>query len=230
MLTLLAMPSDLAPNLVALRDMRERTIAQLSEAFAHDRIEVEDFERRLTLVHRASSAAEITQVVSDLDGTATTPLLSAPATFSALASVHDRQRMMAVLGGVERRGVWTPPRRLKLLALMGGIFLDFREASLLPGVTEVQVVALMGGVAIIVPPSLSVEVSGTAVMGGFEHVERVPLLPDPDRPVLRVGGLAVMGGVSVQTRLPGESERGGHRRRRHERRALDRQEPKRLLE
>ena len=101
---------------------------------------------------------------------------------------------------------------------MGGIVLDFREALLLPGVTEIHVLALLGGAQIIVPPGLSVEVSGTAIMGGFGHVERIPEQLDPDRPVLRVHGLAIMGGVAVETRLPGESEAEAHRRRRRNRR------------
>ena len=88
------------------------------------------------------------------------------------------------------------------------------------GFTEVQVLALMGGVQIIVPPGLPVEVAGTAIMGGFGHVERIPARLDPEVPVLRIRGAAVMGGVAVETRLPGESESEAHRRRRRDRRAL----------
>jgi hypothetical protein len=89
----------------------------------------------------------------------------------------------------------------------------------------------MGGVQLIVPPSLSVEVSGTAVLGGFGHVERAPVQFDPDRPLLRVHGLAIMGGVAVETRLAGESEMEAHRRRNRDGPALaGRSEPKRLPE
>jgi hypothetical protein len=70
----------------------------------------------------------------------------------------------------------------------------------------------MGGVQLIVPPTLSVEVSGAAICGGFGHVERIAAQADPDRPVLRVRGVAVFGGVAVETRLPGESERDADRR------------------
>ena len=136
---------------------------------------------------------------------------------------------MAIFGGVERGGTWTLPRRLNAFAILGGMVLDLREALLLPGVTEIHVVAALGGAQLIVPPSLSVEVSGTAIMGGFAHVDRVPAQSDPDRPVLRVHGLALMGGVAVETRLPGESEQQAHRRRTRVPHALgDRDQPKRL--
>ena len=122
--------------------------------------------------------------------------------------------MMAILGGLERRGSWTMPRSVRASAIFGGMVLDFREAILQPGITDIHIVALMGGVQLIVPPSLAVEVSGTAIMGGVDHLDRAPPQLDPDRPLLRVHGVAIMGGIAVETRLSGESELDAHRRRR----------------
>ena len=231
------MPLDEKPatSLVALRDARERAIAQLSDAFAHDLIGVDEFERRLTLAHRADTIAQVEEIVSDLTATApSAALVPARAQPPVPATERDSASLLALFGGVERRGPWKLPRRLQAFAILGGIVLDFREALLLPGVTEIYVLALLGGAQIIVPPGLSVEVSGTAIMGGFGHVERVAEQLDPDRPVLRVHGLAMMGGVAVETRLPGESETEAHRRRRRDRRDRramgGRGEPKRLPE
>ena len=232
MLSSVPMPSDEKPttNLAALREAREQAIAQLSDAFAHDLIEVEEFERRVTLAHRASSLSQVEQTVLDLTVAApSTALVPAPLQLPERANERERDNVLALFGGVERRGAWTLPRHLKASAVLGGIVLDFREALLSPGVTEVHVLALMGGVQIIVPPGLSVEVSGTAIMGGFGHVERIPGRLDPEVPVLRVHGMAIMGGVAVETRLPGESESDAHRRRRRDRRAVGPGAPPRRL-
>lgn len=114
-----------------------------------------------------------------------------------------------------------------MLALLGGAQLDFREARLPPGVTELHITAVMGGVQIVVPPQLAVEMDGIAIMGGFAHSERTPPKPDPERPILRITGLAVWGGVHIETRLPGESESDAHRRER-EQRKLERRERRAL--
>jgi hypothetical protein len=216
------MPSDEKPtNLAALRSAREKAIAQLSDAFAHDVIEVEEFERRVTLAHRGNSVSEVEQTVSDLTSAASsTALVPATAYLPEGPNARERDGVLALFGGVERRGAWALPRYLKASAVFGGIVLDFRDASLSPGVTEVQVLALLGGVQIIVPPGLAVEVAGAAIMGGFGHIERIPERLDPEVPVLRVRGVAIMGGVAVETRLPGESESEAHRRRGRDRRAL----------
>ncbi|HLK37339.1 MAG TPA: LiaF domain-containing protein [Polyangiaceae bacterium] len=216
-------PDPKSASLVALRAAREQAIGRLSDAFAHDVIDVDEFERRLTLAHGAASVADVERTVSDLDGPGpTTALVAAPAPGPLAPGATGAQapRLVAVLGGVERAGRWTVPRRLRATALLGGMVLDLRDAVLPPGTTEIDVLAVMGGVQIVVPPTLSVEVAGNAFMGGFAHVERVPSDPDPERPLLRVRGLALLGGVAVETRLAGESERDAHRRRKRARHAL----------
>jgi hypothetical protein len=101
---------------------------------------------------------------------------------------------------------------------MGGAGLDFREARFAPGVTEVHILAIMGGVEVIVPPGITVETTGLGIMGGFDgHSQTVPS-DDPSAPVLRIRGLAVMGGIEVKMMLPGETGRDARRRRKDERR------------
>jgi hypothetical protein len=141
--------------------------------------------------------------------------------------VPVRQTRLAIMGGVDRRGAWTVPQHLRCIAILGGVQLDYREARLPAGVVDVSVFALMGGVHIIVPPDLAVEISGSAIMGGFEELDRTPAQPDPDRPTLRIHGFAMMGGVSIETRLVGESSREARRRVRKERKELRRLEGKR---
>ena len=212
-------------ELVSLREARERTIARLSDLFASDDLDVDEFDRRLTIAHRAGSLAEIEALVADFPLAAASPgtaLATATPSVQVVpaASARAAQSIVAIFGGAVRRGQWTAPRHLRIVTVCGGAQIDFREARLPAGVTTVSIFALMGGVEIIVPPGLSVEVHGAAIMGGFDHLERSPPSPDPDRPTLRIEGFAMMGGVHVATRLPGEDERDARRRQRRERRAL----------
>jgi hypothetical protein len=211
-------------TLVSVRDARERTIAILSDLFARDDLELDEFERRVSLVHRAANVAEVEKVIDDLklpDGVA--GVAPRPSTALVPASqVRQSETLVAILGGATRRGTWTAPQHLRVFAFMGGSELDFREARLAPGVTDVTIFAMMGGVQITVPPDLAVEVHGGAILGGFEHIDRQPPEADPDRPILRVHGFAIMGGVGIETRLAGETERDARRRRRRERKALRR--------
>jgi hypothetical protein len=210
-------------SLVSVRDHREAIIARLCDHFGYDDLDVDEFERRLTRAHQATSIAELDALVDGLPDRQPRTAAREHAALVPAAEVRDRQTIGAIMGGVERHGHWTCPRRLRVIAMMGGAELDFREARLGAGVTEVDVTAFMGGVNVIVPPDLAVETSGFAFMGGVAHLERAPAAPDPERPVLRIHGTAVMGGVSVVTRLPGETAWGAWQRDREERRDQRRQ-------
>jgi hypothetical protein len=213
--------SNTAGALVALRERREQVIAVLTEQFSRDTFELDELERRLDLAHRADSIAALDTLVVDLDVAASTTALAAPAVDDAtLATWPRRKRLTAILGGFEKRGAWTCPRHVSVTAVMGGAEVDLREAEMAPGVTEMNVIAIMGGVELIVPPWLSVEVDATAILGGFEELHRAPTTPEPGRRVLRITGVAIMGGVSIETRLPGESRREAKRRTKREAKAL----------
>ena len=229
-------PTSLTPPNRALirraQETRERVIARLSDHFAHDALDVDEFERRVTVAQTSDNPADIEALLADLPEVGG-PIAPVPAVVptvvpALLPPERDRDTLYAIFGGIDRRGAWTVPRRMKIVAIMGGASLDLREARFPPGVVELDVTAVMGGIEIVVPPGLAVQMHGSAIMGGFADVDRAPANPDPDAPLLRVRGLTMMGGVSVSMRLPGESERGARRRARRELRA-DRRE-QRLLD
>jgi len=196
---------------------RERTIALLSDSFARGELEMERFEELLTLAHRASTADELTALTADLSVPAAQ---AAPVRAIELAcDVPTRGSVLAVFGGTRRNGAWTVPRHMHVTAIFGGVEIDLRDARLPAGTIDLYVRAVFGGVEIIVPPTLAVEIHGSAILGGFDQMERTPASPDPGVPVLRIHGTAILGGVNVDTRLPGESSRMAHRRNRWERRA-----------
>ena len=201
------------------RETRERVIARLSEHFAADTLEVDEFERRVTLAHTKDSPEAIEALLADLPalGGDVHAIAPGPTVVPSLVPAdEDRQSMFAVFGGVQRGGTWTVPRKLRVTAAMGGVQLDLREARFPPGGVDIHVRAVFGGIDIIVPPGLAVQMHGSAIMGGFAQVDRSPASPDPEAPMVRVHGVAIMGGVDVRMMLPGESESGAARRQRRE--------------
>ena len=59
------------PALVALRARREGVIDALSNHFACDALDLDEFEQRVDLAHRATSVAELDQLLRDLEPAAT---------------------------------------------------------------------------------------------------------------------------------------------------------------
>jgi len=111
---------------------------------------------------------------------------------------ESTQYIFALLGGNTRKGTWSPASDIIVVAVMGGVPLDFREADLLEGETVVTILTIMGGVDVKVPPDVHVRCEGLGLLGGFSHTAH--RATDPDAPTIVFRGLAVMGGVDVKVR------------------------------
>ncbi len=133
--------------------------------------------------------------------------------------IRDHSVIVGIMGGGERSGSWIPARNNWAVGVMGGCELDFRDAQLGSGVTEVRVLAMMGGVEILVPPDVHVECSGMGIMGGFGVSTHYRPPAHPDAPILRVTGVAIMGGAGVTVRYPGETAREARYRLKAEKKA-----------
>jgi hypothetical protein len=184
-----------APELEIAR-LRARTIAELERHCAAERISPAEFDRRAVSARAATSALELRPLLSDLalastHGSAAEHLPAHP------LGGEERSYAVAIMSGSNLSGQWEPAEQVYGFALMGGVRLDFREAALLEGVvTNLSLFCLMGGCEVIVPPDITVSVSGTGLLGGFGHVEQTS--SDPGAAHLHINGLAVLGGVEIK--------------------------------
>lgn len=169
-----------------------------------------EYERRVELAYRAASNDALLDLTRDL---APPPpvRLEAPSSLAAPDATRvatnlpvKPKNFFALMSGVVRRGAWVVPSKMRAFACMGGVSLDLRDATLTAPVTEVYVMALMGGAEIIVPPNVRLESDGFAIMGGFEDQLKEPASHDPNAPIIRVRGLAIMGGVECRVANPGD--------------------------
>lgn len=193
------------PAVIGERE-RERVVRDLGDHFAQDHLTLDEYEFRVQAALQATQWYQLDATTSDL------PSLSRPTMRPAALeeSVHETatgrksRTLLAIMGGLVRRGSWLVPKRLRALAIMGGVELDLRDATLTGVITEIHALALMGGVEITVPPGVRLEVDGLAIMGGFEDQEgSFPAIAQHDAPVVRVTGLALMGAVVTRMKPRG---------------------------
>jgi hypothetical protein len=184
-----------------LEHFRHRTLAELEHQLDVQHLPRDEYDRRVSLALRASTPSELKPLVSDLIAAAGP---ADPARLSGGASAGDggTEYAFALMSGSVREGSWEPAETIHALAIMGHVRLDFRDASLLEGTTTVHAFAAMGGITVIAPPDVHVSVSGIGLMGGFGRIRRSA--PHPDAPRIHVDGLAIMGGVEVKVREPGD--------------------------
>ena len=98
------------------------------------------------------------------------------------------------MGGYRRMNNSKDFKGGELTAIMGGLEIDLREASL-KGDAVIDIFALMGGVEMRVPEDWLVIIEGFPFMGGFEDKTRPP---KESTKHLIIKGTAMMGGIEIK--------------------------------
>jgi hypothetical protein len=199
------------PSQLRISDQDRHQVAEvLREAAGEGRIDFEELDQRLDATYAARTYADLVPITLDLPAAPTTGLPARPAaaTPSPVVSGPAEERHLAIMSGFERKGLWVVPRRLTIVAFMGGASLDMRQAQFASQEVVVTVNAIMGGADITVNPHTHVVLEGTGIMGGYSGPsDRTPAELDANSPVVRIRGFAIMGGVSVSRKLVRGSRR-----------------------
>jgi len=197
---------------------REQAAEILRKAAGDGRLTLDELDERLAAAYAARTYADLESITSDLPG----PGVSVSAASAAQVSggfPADRiggtpgtpvAIAIAIMSGTGRRGRWVVPRRYTCFALMGAIELDLREAQFAEREVTIQAFALLGGVTITVPEDIEIDVSGSGIIGGFDHKASGPGIPGAPR--VNVIGVSLLGGVEVKRKPLKRPGRGKQRR------------------
>ncbi len=210
---------------LATDDNRGEIVNELSAAVARGQINLDEFEERSTHAWSARYVDELLQLVADItdnpgslvgqgfpharstaNDSPTHPSQAVARARGQITGQSDGSSLsLSIIGGAERSGNWVCPNTHTTIAVMGGNVVDLREARFESGEIRINAFTVMGGIEIVVPEGVRVICDGVGLMGGFgtsvdkKAVVQPASLPD-NAPVVRINGLAIMGGVSVITR------------------------------
>jgi hypothetical protein len=206
---------------------REQVAEVIRTAVTDGRLTMVEGDERLRDTYAAIFRRDLAPITADLQPVDAAPVPSTDPSMRRPLGRLDRPSSttsVAVLSGAQKRGEWTPGLTHRVVAFWGGAELSFRDARLddaglaigaiaimggvnldlrgIPAGVEVtvQAVAIMGGIDVTVDPDTTVIEDGFGFMGGFEDGSGVPRRPDGPR--VRVSGLALLGGVSVNRKPP----------------------------
>ena len=205
------------PEIRASDAEREYVVDVLRGHCSEGRIDLDEFSERINRVYAARTIGELTDITADLP---------VPVAHTGMATTNDelgRTRRaikwtIGVMSGPARRGRWRVEGETTAIAFMGGVTLDLRDAEIAGDEITIRCFAIMGGIEIIVPEGIEVHENGIPFMGGFDNkTANVPILPGS--PVVKITGLAMMGGVDIKSKASPEEEQKRKEERRRSRSA-----------
>jgi Domain of unknown function (DUF1707) len=176
------------PAIRASDSERDAAVERLQVAFAEGRIDDQEFDQRMRSALTARTRADLDRLLADLPR---------PAALATVEPQPTGRLLLAMKGGVQRRGRWRVPERLNAVAYKGACEVDLRAAELSAASTAITAVAYKGRVEILVPPGVRVQVRGYSYGGHWDDQVPDDDLP-PDAPVVHVQAVAYKGTVEAR--------------------------------
>jgi hypothetical protein len=164
---------------------RERVLSLLGEALADGRLTPDEHAERTATACSARTLGDLVGLTADLTPADAQPIL-----------VDDRP-LHAVFGSVRRGGRWVVPVRMPLVAVLGTVELDLREAVLQRRHIIIDAQVLGGRLRLLVPEGVRVQVTGRTVLCPRDVRLRAT---GADGPLVEVRGTLVLG--SLRARNP----------------------------
>lgn len=183
-----------------LEARKKELIDILTGRYASDELPVEEYERLVADIHRAADPRELAVVGDIVSGSRgeSSPVRGA-GNYAAAGPAHV-QNEAAVLTERRHSGNWLRKRNVAASTVLASQIFDFRDVTLPPGETILELFVLLGSAEIIVNDDLAVRMEVVPVAGDATLGRGVLTREREGRPVLVLSGSVLLGSVAVKAR------------------------------
>ncbi|WP_181274638.1 DUF1707 SHOCT-like domain-containing protein [Brevibacterium oceani] len=185
---------------------RDEAIEVLREAAGDGRITVDELDERMEKVHAAKFPIDLDEVLADLttelpsDRFRPTSAIAPAADRGQAIQGHNLLDPLVIKAGWEsevRRARWAVPPYIRCEPSMSNIELNFLEVDTDLQTIDVEIVAGMGSVTVVIPDDWAVNVDELSKSwGSVKSV--VNAVPTGRKPIVRVGGSIGMGSFKAR--------------------------------
>jgi hypothetical protein len=198
-------PNNVGPiaggNLRASDADRDQVATLLSTAYAEGRLSREEHDERIDQLMAAKTFDDLLPITQDLvivgpPAPVATPQSSSRFAIDTTGQNAESDKMIAIFGGVTRKGRWRVRKNTHALALFGGMDLDLRDAIFEAPVVEISGFWCFGGLDMKVPEGIEIQDQTAGIFGGTDVRDVGD--PAPGAPMLVIKGVSLFGGVSIK--------------------------------
>jgi Domain of unknown function (DUF1707)/Cell wall-active antibiotics response 4TMS YvqF len=160
---------------------RERTLERLRDAAGEGRLSLEELSERIDAATGAVTREQLATLTTDLP--------------AALPAMVGPDRGFGLFD-LKRSGAWIVPASSRWRPIFGTVVLDLRAARITAPVVTLDVRAIFGGIDLLVPEGVGVELRARTLLGSVKHEGGEP--PAPGAPLVVLTGRTVFGAIRVR--------------------------------
>lgn len=186
---------------------RERAIGLINDAFSQGYLDITEFEERSGTIYGARTRGDLRGVVADLPNASllfpdAPDVVGPTAAGSAVAQVPEMSAPETISADWEakrRRGAWTVPARMILTGEMGTFELDYRLATFVTPIVELQLQVSASTVRLRVGPDHEVRYDAVVKSGWSSIKDKAGSPGRPGGHVITVtGALSGMSSLTIK--------------------------------
>ncbi|GAA3753652.1 hypothetical protein HDA32_004437 [Spinactinospora alkalitolerans] len=179
---------------------RDRVAEILREAAGEGRITLDELDERLDRTYRARTYDDLAPLTADLPTQPDAPSTPRPEGAVLRAGSEQTLELKAKAGTITRKGNWQVPGRVVVKNPYGDTRLNFRDATLLSTIVELDITASWGDAKIILPDGASADINvDTSWFGSVDS--RVREAASPPAPHFKITGGVKGGSLKVRYKM-----------------------------
>lgn len=172
--------------------LRDKVVDQLKYNLANNHLEIDEFEQLVKIALSTQSKSELLSLTTDLPAKDQTEIKTQE---QELEAYKDKESMISILSETKRKGMWIPPKQLRVLTVLGDSEIDFREVQLGPDLTYISLGCWLGSSKIIVPPGVNVVSNVKNILGSINNGSQGRM--NPDSSTIVIDGKVILGEVTI---------------------------------
>ena len=187
----------LVPRNIPLSEQKNVAEDFLSEAFARDLITMEEFEKRISSVHKSESNRDIQAELEDLPENLRIQIHRA----GTESSLNDVTKTNLILSSRTIKGAKLKYRKMKSKLILAEQKLDYSKTVLEPGKYYIDATVVLASLTVIIPENYAVSIDMSTILS--EIKEGDSKIPGPDCPEIIIRGKVILGEVKVKVKGSG---------------------------
>lgn len=182
---------------------REKVTEILNTCYSNNLLEIEELERRLSLVQKAKFIEDLDLLIADAPKELIQP--DSPAILKKtengpLSFSQPEKKIMCIMGSRRLRSHNLEIQKAKVVTVMGEVILDFRGLTLPQEPITINVSTVMGSSQILVDPGTPVDFEVLTIMGDNQEKGNLKPYSRANGSGLIIKGICIMGEVIVSSK------------------------------
>ncbi len=151
-------------------ELRDKIIMRLETAYADNKLELDEYEKRLELAYKADYIEDLEALVHDFPGFQQSPSRDITNNFDREIDRADDDTKITLLGDQHLTAEDFSNKRIQSLSILGDVNIDIRRFRNCEEPIRIKISSLIGDTRIIIPRGMKVKNRFKSLLGDYELV------------------------------------------------------------